>query len=190
LRPSCFFNHPIINATIALVTEHDLAASDIRGIRVLVPKAAIDTVCEPRDRKLAPDDIAAAQFSVYFSAACAAIRRCFTLQELDEATLNDPAIRALAQKVEYAIDPQSNFPAHYSGGVEISTVDGRLLSAREDVNLGSAEKPLAASAIEEKFLNNAERVLTRARAEEIRDLILDIESCDDIGTLAVRLGAV
>src|SRR4051812_2175268 len=124
LRPSCFFNHPVINATLELVTQHDLRANDIQRIRVLMPRAAIDTVCEPRAAKLAPNDIAAAQFSVYFSAACAAVRRRFTLDEMNDATLRDPAIRALGAKVEYAVDPQSNFPAHYCAGVEITTAGG------------------------------------------------------------------
>jgi len=105
------------------------------------------------------------------------------------SALDDPAIRALAAKVEYAIDAQSNFPAHYSGGVEIATVDGRTFGAREDVNPGSAEKPLAASAIEEKFLANAQRAMSRQRAEEIRDLLLNIESYDDVSAITARLGA-
>jgi 2-methylcitrate dehydratase PrpD len=189
MLPSCYFNHPIINATVALVRQHDLHAPDIRNIRVLVPQAAVDTVCEPRAAKLTPRDIAAAQFSVYFSAACAAVRRQLTVQDMAGGALDDPAIRALAAKVEYAIDAQSNFPAHYSGGVKISTVDGRQFSTREDVNLGSAEKPLAASAIEEKFMGNAERAMSRQRAEEIRDLFLDIESCDDVSGVTARLGA-
>lgn len=190
LRPSCFFNHPAINATIALVTENRLGASDIRRIRVLLPRAAIDTVCEPRAAKLAPTDIAAAQFSIYFSVACAAVHKQFTLDEMNEATLRDPLIRALATKVEYAVDPQSNFPAHYCGGVEITTVDGRTLSAREDANAGSREKPLPASVIENKFLANAGRVLPKARAVEIRDLVLAIESCADVSALAAALGTV
>ena len=189
LRPACFFNHPFINTTIALVIQHDLHARDIRSIRVLVPPAAVDTVCEPRIEKLAPRDIAAAQFSIYYCVACAAARRQFTLQEMDSGALTDPAIRALAEKIEYAIDPRSNFPAHYCGGVEITTVDGRQFSAREDVNAGSADNPLAASAIEEKFMDNAQRALPRARAEEIRDLLLDIESCGDVRVIATRLGA-
>jgi 2-methylcitrate dehydratase PrpD len=187
MLPSCFFNHAIINSTIAVVTQHEIAASNIRSIRALVPKAAIDTVCEPRDKKSAPHDIASAQFSIYYSAAAAAIRRRFTLDELDAKSLNDPAIRALAQKVEYGVDSKSNFPAHYSGGVEITTVDGRTFSAREDVNQGSTEKPLTASAIEEKFMSNVGRVLSRERATEIRSLLLDIERCDDISALAARL---
>ncbi len=189
LRPSCFFNHPVINTTIALVTRHDIRASDIRRIRVLLPPAAVDTVCEPRAEKLAPRDIAAAQFSVYYSAACAAVRRRFTLQEMDAAALHDPAIRALAAKVEYAIDTQSNFPAHYCASVEISTVDGREFSAREDVNAGSTDMPLAASVIEDKFMDNAQRALPRQRAEEIRDLLLNIKSCDNVRALGAQLGA-
>ena len=189
MLPSCYFNHAVINSALVLVRQHDLHPRDIRGIRALLPQAAIDTVCEPRAMKLAPRDIAAAQFSVYFSAACAAVRRQFTLQEMAAGALDDPAIQAMAAKVDYAIDPQSNFPAHYSGGVEITTVDGRQFTAREDVNLGSTEKPLAASAVEEKFLTNAQRVMSRSRAEEVRDLLLNIQSCDDVKTITARLGA-
>ncbi len=189
MRPSCFFNHAPINATLALVNTHNLRVEDIRAIRVLLPAAAIDTVCEPRAAKLAPGDIAAAQFSVYFSVACAVVRRQFTLHEMSAEALHDPAIRALAAKVEYAIDSQSNFPQHYSGGVEIITNDGRVLGAREDVNAGSLDNPLEPAAIEAKFMANAQRVLPRARAEEIREHVLDIESCDEISALTARLGA-
>jgi 2-methylcitrate dehydratase PrpD len=189
LRPSCFFNHPVINTTIALVTQHDLRVSDINRIRVHVPPAAIDTVCEPRAEKLAPRDIAAAQFSVYFSAACAAARRRFTLQEMDAGALQDPAIQALAGRVEYAVDAQSNFPAHYCAGVDIETVDGRRFSGREDVNAGSVEKPIPPSVIEAKFIDNAQRVLSRQRAETIRDLLLNIESCGDVRAITSQLGA-
>jgi 2-methylcitrate dehydratase PrpD len=189
MLPSCYFNHAIINSTLAIVAQHNLQARDIRGIRVLVPQAAVDTVCEPRAAKHVPRDIATAQFSIYFSAACAAVRRRFTLDEMNPETLADPEILALAQKVEYAIDAQSTFPAHYSGGVEITTVDGRSLTAREDVNLGTAERPLAASAVEEKFFSNAQRVMPRSRAQEIRDLLLNIEACEDISAITARLGA-
>jgi len=66
----------------------------------------------------------------------------------------------------------------------------RQFSAREDVNLGAAEKPLAASAVEEKFLANAQRVMSKPRAEAIRDLLLNIGSCDDVGVITARLGEV
>ncbi|MDB5812486.1 MAG: 2-methylcitrate dehydratase [Betaproteobacteria bacterium] len=189
LRPSCFFNHPVINATLAVVGAHALNPDDIVRIRALLPAAAIDTVCEPRAEKLAPRDIAAAQFSVYFSAACAAIKGRFTLGEMDLPTLKNPAIQALAAKVEYAVDPDSKFPAHYSGGVEIFMRDGRQLSAREDVNASSPEKPLPAAAIEEKFIANAQRAMPFEQACALRDRLLAIESCRDVRELALGFGA-
>ncbi len=190
MLPSCFFNHALINSTLLLVNTHDLRAADIRGIRALVPAAAVDTVCEPRAAKLAPGDIAAAEFSAYFSVACAAVRRQFTLNEMSADTLNGAGIRAMATKVDYAVDPQSNFPQHYSGGVEITMADGRCFSAREDINSGSLEKPIAPSAIEAKFLDNAQRALPRQHAEAVRDMILNIELCDDVNALTAQLGTV
>lgn len=186
--PSCHFNHAIIDATIALVSEHDLAPRDIRSMRVLVPQAAISTVCEPKEKKRAPDDAYGAQFSVYFAAACAAVRRRFTLADIDPAGLKDPDVLALAAKVDYAVDPRSNFPRHYSGEVVICTHDGRELSRREDVNRGSAERPLTIVAIEDKFIENAQRVMPRAQAEELRDAILGIESITSVKTVTRRLG--
>ena len=86
-EPRVFFNHVV-------VTQHDIAASNISSIRALVPKPAIDTVCEPRAKKLALRDIAAAQFSVYFCAACAAGSRC---RKWARARCRIPTFRRLRQ---------------------------------------------------------------------------------------------
>jgi 2-methylcitrate dehydratase PrpD len=184
---SCHFNHPIIDATIALVTEHDLAPGDIKSIRALLPEAAINTVCEPSIGKRAPVDVYGAQFSVYYAAACAAVRRRYTLPDLDPQSLGDPEVLALAAKVEYAVDPRSNFPRHYSGAVEIVTHDGRRFCRREDVNRGSAEQPMTVASIEVKFFENVRRVVSQARAEAIRDAILNIDTCADAGIVTREL---
>jgi 2-methylcitrate dehydratase PrpD len=183
--PSCYFNHPLINSTIDIVSKHDLAPSAIRGIRIALPQAAINTVCEPRAYKLAPGDIASAQFSAYYNVASAAVRRRLTLDDLQPAALNDPSVLALAQKVTYAIDAQSNFPRHYTGAVEIETVDGRRLSAREDVNKGSSERPLREAEVEAKFFDNALTVVSRSRAQALRDTLLDVHNLADVAQIAL-----
>jgi 2-methylcitrate dehydratase PrpD len=187
--PSCYFNHPIINATIAIVTKHQLAPSAIRSIRVLLPQAAIDTVCEPKASKLAPGDLASALFSAYYNVASAAVHRRLSLDQLAPAALADPDVLALASKVGYAIDPESNFPRHYSGAVEITTLDGRVLTEREMVNRGSAERPLNQAEVEAKFLENARRVMPRQRAEALRDAFLGIDKVADVSMLALGLDA-
>jgi len=189
LRPSCFFNHPVINSTLALVEQHDLKPEQIRGIKALVPAAGVHTVCEPRPQKVAPRDLEAAQFSVHYSAAAAAVRRRFGLEEMRPESLRDPAILALAERVDYAPDPQSNFPSHYCGGVEITTTDGRILTAREDVNRGSTERPLAASAIEEKFLANAVHAMEKHHAQALMESLLTLDRAADVnGVLDAMAG--
>ncbi|MGH8636031.1 MAG: MmgE/PrpD family protein [Burkholderiales bacterium] len=181
--PSCYFNHPLINATIAIMQRHDLVAGSIRSICVYLPRAAIDTVCEPSGAKYAPTDLAGALFSAYYNVASAAVRRRHTLDELQPEALTDPEVLALARKVSYAIDAESTFPRHYSGAVEIVTMDGRTYSDREDVNKGSSEQPMSQAEVEAKFMDNACRVIPRARAQAMMDAILDIERVGDVSEL-------
>jgi 2-methylcitrate dehydratase PrpD len=181
--PSCYFNHPLVNSTIAIMNRHDLVPGSIRSICVYLPRAAIDTVCEPSGPKYAPSDLAAALFSAYYNVASAAIRRRLTLDELQPEALVDPEVLALARKVSYAIDAESTFPRHYSGSVEVVTMDGRTYRDREDVNKGSSERPMSPGEVEAKFMANACRVVPRARAEAIMAALLDLERITDVSTL-------
>jgi 2-methylcitrate dehydratase PrpD len=181
--PSCYFNHPLINSTIAIMNRHDLVPGSIRSICVYLPRAGIDTVCEPSAPKYAPADLATALFSVYYNVASAAIRRRLTLDELQPEALADPEVQALARRVTYTIDAESTFPRHYSGSVEVITMDGRTYSDREDVNKGSSEQPLSQAEVEAKFMDNACRVMARPRAQELMEAILEIERLDDVSRL-------
>ena len=150
---------------------------------VYLPRAGIDTVCEPSAPKYAPADLATALFSVYYNVASAAIRRRLTLEELQPDALKDPDVQALARKVTYAIDAESVFPRQYSGSVEIVTLDGRTYSDREDATRGSSERPLSQAEVEAKFMENASRVLPRDRARAMMEAILDIERREDVSQL-------
>ena len=181
--PSCYFNHPLINSTIAIVERYDLSPGGIRSIGVYLPRAAIDAVCEPKAAKYAPTDLAGAVFSAYYNVASAAVRRRLTLDELTAEALSDTEVQALARKVTYAIDAESTFPRHYSGAVEIITTDGRTYSDREDVNKGSAERPLSQAEIEAKFMDNALRSLSRSHAERLLAALLDIDRAPEVASL-------
>jgi 2-methylcitrate dehydratase PrpD len=183
--PSCYFNHPLINSTIAVMNRHDLVPAAIRNICVYLPRAAVDTVCEPAAPKYAPTDLATALFSVYFNVATAALRRRLTLEDLQPDALRDPEVLALARKVTYAVDAESTFPKSYSGSVEVVTLDGRAYSDREDVNKGSAQRPLSQAEVEAKFMANACRVLERARAQRMMEAILGIERAEDVNELPI-----
>jgi 2-methylcitrate dehydratase PrpD len=187
--PSCHFNHPFIDAVIALAREHDLTPADIASVTALVPEAAVHMVCEPAAAKRRPADTYAALFSVYYAIACALVRGQATLADHEPPVLGDATILELAQRVGYAIDPDSNFPRHYSGGVVIETRDGRKLARREDINRGSPERPLLASEIEAKFMDNARRVMSATRAGRLRDLVLSVDRDVDAVSLSRAVSA-
>jgi 2-methylcitrate dehydratase PrpD len=186
--PACYFNVPTIDAAIRLATEHDLRAGDIANVRALLPQAAVNLVCEPIQAKRRPADGYAAQFSVQFTTAAALVRRRFTLDDLDDAALRDPEILSLADRVDYAVDDKTTFPEFYSGAVVVTTRDGRVLQAREDINRGAPERPLSETEIIAKFTTSAGRVLTPAHAARIVETVLGIERLDDATMLTRQLG--
>jgi 2-methylcitrate dehydratase PrpD len=186
--PACYFNVPTIDAAIRLAEQHQLRADDIANVTVLLPQAAIQLVCEPKHAKRRPHDSYAAQFSIYFTTATALIRRRFTLDDLDDAALRDIDILSLADRVEYAVDDKTTFPRFYSGAVVITTRDGRVLEAREDINRGAPERPLSEAQIVAKFTDAAERVFAPDKAARLADMLLSIDTFGDVAELTQHLG--
>jgi len=186
--PACYFNVPTIDCAIRLAEQHQLRASDIAHVRALLPQAAVNLVCEPKNAKRRPHDSYAAQFSIYFTTAAALIRRRFTLDDLADAALHDPDILSLADRVDYAVDERTKFPEFYSGAVIVTTHDGRVLEARDDMNRGAPERPLSESDIIAKFTGSTERVFAPAKAARIAEMIFAIEKLDNAATLTQQLG--
>lgn len=186
--PACYFNVPTIDAAIRLAEQYQLRAGDIAHVLVQLPQAAVNLVCEPKATKRRPHDSYAAQFSIYFTTAAALIKRRFTLDDLEDAALRDPEVLSLADRVEYAVDEKTTFPKFYSGAVIVTTCDGRVLEAREDMNRGAPERPLSEAEIVAKFTNSAERVFAPAKAARIAETILSIEKLNDVMVLTQQLG--
>jgi 2-methylcitrate dehydratase PrpD len=176
--PACHFTHAAADAAAALRRDHQLAAKDIARVRVLVPQEVVKTVCEPAANKRNPANSYDAQFSMPYIVATGLLKGRFTLAELEDGALNDRAVRALASRVDYEIDPASTFPRHYCGEVVVETEDGRTLRHREGVNRGCADRPLSNGEIAAKFLDNAERALPRPAAERMREAVLDFDRTD------------
>jgi 2-methylcitrate dehydratase PrpD len=182
--PACYFNVSLIDAAVRIKAEHRPAMADIAEIKVLVPEAAINTVCEPQAQKRRPADAYAAQFSAFYATAAALRNGRFTLEDLTPEALADPAILSIADKVVYAADPHTTFPQHYSGAVIVRMRDGRSFEAREDVDRGSPKRPLSNADIVEKFIANAGRSLVKASTDAIIARVLDVENLKDAHELA------
>ena len=184
--PACHFAHAFADAAIAL-HKKDIRSADVRRIVALVPEEIVKTVCEPAASKRRPANDYDAKFSIPYIVAACLLRGRFGLAELDDAALEDPAILALAAKVEYEIDPDTTFPRHYTGEVIVETGAG-IVRHREAVNRGSADRPLSRDDIVAKFMDNARHGTAPGRAAEIRDAILESPDKSSARRLADVLG--
>ncbi|MGH6943941.1 MAG: MmgE/PrpD family protein [Geminicoccaceae bacterium] len=186
--PACHFTHGCLDAAIALAREHRLEPGAITRAVAHVPEGVVKTVCEPLEGKRRPQNAYDAQFSIPYQVAAALLRGRFTLEELEPEAVGDPKIRALAARVDYAIDPDTTFPKHYSGEVVLELQGGRQLRRREPINRGAPDRPLGNHEIAEKFMANATTAVARERAEQIRSLVLGLDELAAAGELAEALG--
>lgn len=171
--PACHFTHAAADAAVAL--SKMVKPADILSVDVLVPAEVIKTVCEPEENKRTPANSYDAQFSIPYIVATGLLRGRFTLDELDDNAIADREVLALARRIHYAADPASTFPKHYTGEVIVTLKDGQRLRHREGINRGCADRPLSNAEIEAKYFDNACRLLTRERAERVRDAVVGID---------------
>ena len=177
-----------IEAAIEMAKKHDLRADDIASIEALVPPHAVSIVCEPVAARKRPLDRYAAQFSLQYGVACGFIHRKFGLAELE--CYQDPEVLALADRVNYRVDPNTGYPHHWSGEMVFDLKNGKKLTYRDEDTLGGADKPLKEDQIVAKYMGNAQMAMSPSRAEAIRDEILALDKTDRARDLARRLAAV
>lgn len=173
--PACHFTHSCIDAASALKAEHDIRPDQIASIRALVPAEVVKTVCEPVNQKRKPQNSYDAQFSIPYAVASGLVRGRFSLADLEPEMLADPVVLSVASKVDYEADPQSAFPKYYSGEVIVTTVDGRELRHREQVNRGASDRPLSGDEIVRKYMENAAMAVSEDAAARVRDAVLGLD---------------
>jgi 2-methylcitrate dehydratase PrpD len=186
LYPTCHFTHASIDAALALRAA-GLRADEIASVQVLLPRGVHPVVCEPVTAKRRPANVYESQFSIHHLVALALLRGELGLAELDAANLSDPQVRALADRIEHAADPDADYPTFFSGELRVRTHDGRELCWREAAHRGAPGRPITAADIEAKFMGNALPALPRDQALRLRDTLLTADRVKDVATLAHTL---
>ncbi len=184
LYPAGHHSHAFMSAAKKLARAHKLRAEDIQSIHARIAEIAVPLICEPLEGRFAPQSSYAAQFSLPYGIACCLERGRFGLEEIEEPAYTDPKLIALARKFSYSIDPNSGFPKSRTGEVIVRLNDGREFSQRESI---LPDEPATGEEIIEKFMNNAQSMMPAARAEEIREAILNIEKAASAKTLSLLL---
>lgn len=188
--PVCYSGHRIIDAVIDIAREADLDAAQVARVRVGIGRAQASML-----RNAAPVTALEAKFSAQFAVAAALLRRKVGLSELDDAFVNEPAMRALYGKVEIGIvdapDPEDSAFSRYDT-VEIDMRDGRVLRSGEvRYPRGHAHLPLAEADLRAKF-EDCMAVWRRQAGEDasslpsagaLYDRLASLAQIDDVRTL-------
>jgi 2-methylcitrate dehydratase PrpD len=169
LWPSASTIQGFITAMFDLVEQHRVTPGQVKKLRVLLDKAAVDLHgIFPRYKGKFE-----ALLSIHYGAAAILHDRALTLAQFEPARYNDPALaRFAAEQVEVKIDPALSGAQSV---VEAELADGKTLSVRCDHPRGSPENRLTRAQIEEKFRAYARGVLPAGHVDEVISTVARLE---------------
>jgi len=174
--PACHFTHACADAAMLIRQQPGFDLQQVAHIKALVPAEVIKTVCEPEQFKRQPQNTYDAQFSIPYAVASGLVRGRFGLAEIDPTAIGDKEVLRVAELVEYAADPDSTFPRHYTGEVIVTMRDGTVLRHREAFNRGGCDRPLSNEDIVAKFRENLALVASDQRANTILQAVLQLDN--------------
>ncbi|MDF3072472.1 MAG: MmgE/PrpD family protein [Alphaproteobacteria bacterium] len=180
--PSCACNHAAIQAAIDLAREHEIAAADLKRVRVRITPYMQQVVGGEFDPS--GNLQVAAQFSVKYSVACALLRRELKLRDLLPARVLERKVQSLLERIEIEIDEGN--PGFLSPAtVLIETGNGQLQRTIAAIP-GSTSAPLSDRDVAEKFQDcmsygaAAGKAIDAAR---LFDGLSNLEQVDDLSEL-------
>lgn len=179
---SCYGVHSAMEATINLVEENKLLASEITNICVRV-KA--DSAVTLSGRTVS--NHMAARFSLAYAVASAAVRSNETCaDDFEEPAIFNPDVIKLMESVEIIADEEltqfhketGGFPAHIMINCGSVTYEKRI-----DHPIGSMQRPMSRDDLEAKFTDMTKQHFSSARLSEILDCSRDLENLKDVNQL-------
>jgi 2-methylcitrate dehydratase PrpD len=145
---------PFIDCAVAL-RKSGLEAADITAIECKVGEGTVHRLWEPVAEKRRPPNGYAAKFSVPYCIAVAYFDGAAGLEQFADERVTDPRVRDLAQRIAYRIDPEDEYPANYSGHLDVRLTDGTAREFRQPHLRGGRREPLSDSELAVKFRANA-----------------------------------
>jgi 2-methylcitrate dehydratase PrpD len=174
----CGHTFAAIDGALALKAKMGVAANDIERVRVGTYKAALDVAGIERPRTAAE-----ARFSLKYVVATALTGGSVRFAAFEPARLEDPATRALMQKIEVALDPELDaaFPRQRAARVAIAVGGGRSEELLQPTRIGDPDAPLSDRQLEDKYLELAAPVLGEAAARGLLEKLWALDSARDLG---------
>jgi 2-methylcitrate dehydratase PrpD len=168
----CRWAHAAIDAVLDLMAREGIVAAEIKSIHIETFSQTLSL-----NNDLAPPTLEAAQYSVPFCVAAAAIHGAEALLPLEKPILKDRAVLDFAPRVTMALAPDLDamFPKGVPARVVFETsrgaFDRTVLAPR-----GEPTNPLSDDDLNAKFQTIARKQLTPAAAAKLRQAIAALKA--------------
>ncbi|MCL2391385.1 MAG: MmgE/PrpD family protein [Oscillospiraceae bacterium] len=181
----CRYNHAPIDSILGLMSDNGLKANDIEKIVVDTCHMAIRAVVEPREIKYNPPNEVGAQFSLPYTAACAALFADVSVVQFSDEKLADSQIREFSKKIDmiHTGEMDKYLPDIFAADVKIFANDGRTFSRMTKFSKGDPENPMSAVEIKEKFMSLCQMTIAADTASKVYDAIMQMDKLDSIRDL-------
>jgi 2-methylcitrate dehydratase PrpD len=140
-------SHTSVQAVEDLRRQYSYAPGDIESIAIAGNQkmATVNNIPEPADLMMA-------QYSLPFNVALAHYRNPRDPASFNLKNFNDPAIRALARRVNITVADEARHGHTIASTVTVNLKDGRAMVRKVESFKGTPEQPLDRSEMREKFL--------------------------------------
>ena len=168
--------HPAIDGCIQLRNQYKLEAEQIERVELKIHPLVLELT-----GKKTPQTGLEGKFSVYHAAAAAIVEGAAGEQQFSDATVRNPRIVMVRDRVATVIDPAIK---EDQVRIAITLKDGRKLEKYIEHAVGSVNNPMSDRDLEAKFAGQADGVLPATQARRVMDLCWDIEASPSAGALA------
>jgi len=185
--PSCTANHVAIEGAIQLATAEDFEPAVISAIEVELSPFMYQLVGADFDPGDNPQ--VAAQFSVQYSVACGLLKRRLGIAEIQEASIFDETITALARKVRVRV--RDDWPGKFAPcELHIHRPGREILRLKVDHTPGTRENPLSLNDLKAKFRDCAGSGATPMSEEECEAMIDRVMTAEELPAVSTLLPAL
>jgi 2-methylcitrate dehydratase PrpD len=176
--PSCASTHQGLDATLALMAEHRITASDVQGVECAVWYMAPHQLIYDR-----ADTGLQGKFSMNYCVSAALLDGTVGFASFDDARVRRADVQTMMPKVRMVVHPDQTtrdcLPTKFTD-VTIMLNDGRKLQRRVSTAKGQPQNPLTDAELEVKFRDCAARALP---AERVGALVTSIGKLDTLASV-------
>lgn len=137
-----------------------------------------------------PEGVTAAQMNMQYVVAVTALEGEIFIDQFTEEKINDDKIMAYSRKVKVIPDLELDKLGpqfRHSIIAEVKTKDGKTFSERVDTAKGSEKRPLTPDEVIHKYTVLAGKVLDKNRVAELKDMVFNLETVNNIRSLVTFL---